>query len=184
MRTILRMVTAPLLAVFFMTYIGHLSADTTLSADTALIESIGGQDWHVYQASGGHMVLDDEFEIAQDDEDKIKLIPGKTIRKRWGMAGNPSPSFKLSEENLEGGEKALCGFIELDTDEHQETEFDIRPFGHNKLHGILITKQSGNSIKIRWSALPLKDKPNTYNRNAKCNKLKKLHHGGVAHART
>lgn len=176
MRTILRMVTAPLLAVFFMAYIGHLSADTTL------IESIGGQDWRVYQASGGHMVLDDKFEIAQDDEDKIKLIPDATIRERWGEAGNTGASFKLTEENLEGGEKALCGFIELDTPEHQETVYDKRPFGHNKLHGILITKQSGNSIKIRWSALPLKDKPNDKARNAKCNKLKKLHHGGVAHA--
>ncbi|NND57043.1 MAG: hypothetical protein HKN57_07310 [Xanthomonadales bacterium] len=140
----------------------------------------GGQDtgfklWTVDDTKGGHLEVGDTFAIERltADDKNIYLQPAP---KLWeGVNGK----VNLTREKPKGKPEFLCGFVELDTDEHQVVSENDRKYGHGKWHGFLVKIQGADSIKIIWSALPLKSQAAN---SGKCSKLEEAFHGGWSHA--
>ena len=146
--------------------------------------------YEVYDAKGGHMQVQDTFEISEDAGRNGKFFRSNELLKRWGL--NPDSPIDLEEVNLGVGygEPSLCGHFDVHTDDHEVTLVPHgrkeTPFGHGMRHGILIIDEpppagSENGVKIIWSARPLR--PDQANSSGNCKKLDEINHGGIAHAR-
>ena len=161
-----------LISLGMFAFSGCADADDPKTEDAWGGEEIGYHLWTVDEAVG-HMLVGDTFSIEQlsTGDQEIKLIPDETLRGRWGAINS---KVELWIKNV-GGQQFLCGFVNLQTDEHVPDE----KFGHGSWHGFLIKVKNSNELIINWSAVPLKDeKPLP----AKCNKLRDRFHGGRAHA--
>jgi len=160
-----------------------LASSSTLGAQSTTVDIIWGEAdpgyeiWEVISATGGHMASGDTFTVERNVTGAgIKLTPSPGLRSKWSLTND----VPLTIEEI-AGVSALCGFVMLETVEHSGMQY-----GHGQQHGILLKVQQPDRIKIMWSALPLaKEVPNDKKtKTKKCKDFEKLHHGGVAHARS
>jgi hypothetical protein len=146
--------------------------------------------YEVYNTTGGHMNVNDQFEISKNAGQNSKLLKSGKLLEKWGL--NKDSTIVLKEVSLGGGygEPALCGHFDVDTEDHKVTPAPHgrkeTPFGHGMRHGILIISEappekSKYGVKIIWSARPLK--PDQANSTGNCKKLDEDNHGGIAHAK-
>ena len=139
-----------------------------------------GRSWTVVEAHGGHMEVGDTFTISQSTTNtEVKLSPDQDLKGRWNLRIN---EVNLTKETF-GSNNFLCGFVELDTKEHERGDEGFTPFGHGKLHGFLIKVKTKKRLIIIWPA----GKPNEASTvSERCEELEKRsrdNHGGMAHAK-
>lgn len=132
--------------------------------------------WTVDDVSNNHMhmAIGDSFTIERLVATKPpKFRPSNALRSKWRL-----PSSQVDFELIEvpsGKPTKLCGFVNINTDEHSENKF-----GHGQAHGFLVILTPQDKLNIIWSALPLDE--NQLPSTPRCTKLEQKHHGGIAHA--
>jgi hypothetical protein len=135
----------------------------------------GYRIWTVSDA-GGHMKEGDSFSIEKLSANSgINLVPDVDLKKRWK---SEISKVELNETTI-NQKDFLCGFVNVDTDEHDTDDDGFTKFGHGKWHGFMIKVKKSDELMIIWSARPLaNEKP----RKEKCSELEIEFHGGRAHA--
>lgn len=162
-----------LISLSFFTWSGWVYAQDIEDAWTA---DENGRMWTVTKA-GGHMEEGDMFSIEQlSANGQINLVPGPKIKNRWR---SEISEVDLSKKNI-NKQDFLCGFANVDTDQHKPGDEGFTPYSHGKWHGFLIKVKESNELWIIWSARSFGNgsKPG----QAKCDELEIDFHGGMAHA--